>query len=208
MSRKQRHGLLATACTVLTAGAWWLGPAAGALDRTSLLTAWLSTALFIAALGIGPLLLHQGRLPPGNILLRRDLGIWTALTGLLHFVLGNMEAMNSSYLAAVSGDMAWRAQMFNWGAIFGTLLAVIFIVLLTISNNRALSRLGPVRWKRWQRLSYFGFVLTLAHGLLFQLLERRPGALIALMLLAGLSIISLQLISRGRYTRLRQASKS
>ncbi len=201
MTRKQRHGLLAMACMLLTAGAWWLGPAGGAVDRASLATAWFSTALFIAALSVGPLLLLGGRLPPSNILMRRDLGIWVALAGLLHFSLGNIEAMNSSYVAEVAGGVDWRLQMFNWGAVLGTLLAAIFIVLLLISNNRALARLGPIRWKRWQRLSYLGFALTISHGLLFQLLEHRSTALIALLVLAGLGLASLQLVGRSRYRR-------
>jgi DMSO/TMAO reductase YedYZ heme-binding membrane subunit len=46
-------------------------------------------------------------------------------------------------------------------------------LLLALSNNRALRRLGAERWKRWQRKAVWVFALTAAHGVVFQFVEAR-----------------------------------
>ena len=158
------------------------------------------------ALSVGPAKVSRGEQPALNILTRRDLGIWVGISGLLHFVLGNVESMNGIYVGAVTAaDLPFgagaRMTMFNWGAITGTLLALLLVVLLALSNNASLRRLGPQRWKRWQRLSYLGFVLTIVHGLLFQLLERRSWAWILLLLVMAAGVLVFQLKGRRDYPR-------
>jgi DMSO/TMAO reductase YedYZ heme-binding membrane subunit len=207
VSRTRRQLLLAVLTLGVTAAAWFAGLPGGAVDRASLATAWICALLFVMALSVGPARATRGEQPPLNILTRRDLGIWVGLSGLLHFVFGNVESMNGIYVGSVtSADLPFgpkaRMAMFNWGAITGTILAVVLLALLALSNNASLRRLGPRRWKRWQRLSYFGFALTILHGLLFQLLERRSWVWIALLLAMAAGVLLFQLTGRRNYSRL------
>ena len=55
----------------------------------------------------------------------------------------------------------------------GLAAAILFVVLLVISNDVSLRRLGTRRWKFIQRWAYAAFALTVAHGILFQLVEKR-----------------------------------
>lgn len=201
MPRARRQLALAGLTFTVTAAAWLAGSAAGRVDRASLATAWLCLALFVAVLLLGPAQVLAGRRPAANQAARRDLGIWTALTGLAHFGLGNLEAMNRPYLQAAIGEAAGTAArlregLFTWGVSLGTLVAVLFLALLALSNNWSLARLGPVRWKRWQRLSYLAFALTALHGVMFQLLEGRAGGWIGVLLAATAAVAGLQLAAR------------
>jgi DMSO/TMAO reductase YedYZ heme-binding membrane subunit len=53
----------------------------------------------------------------------------------------------------------------------------MLVVLAGISSDWALGRLGARRWKAVQRTAYVVAGLTLAHGLVYQALEKRPGGL-------------------------------
>ena len=136
-------------------------------------------AFLCSALLVGPVYRIEGRAPQLNIYLRRDLGIWGAVTGLLHFVAGNVVAMNPLYIgsfvrgATFPPDAAFREPLFSGGAILGLLIAIIFLVLLAISSDWALRGLGAKTWKRLQRLAYIAMWLTVAHGIAFQILEAR-----------------------------------
>jgi DMSO/TMAO reductase YedYZ heme-binding membrane subunit len=84
--------------------------------------------------------------------------------------------------------MAAREQLFNWGSIFGTVVGLLFVLLLAISSDLALRRLGPKTWKRLQRSSLLAFWLTVAHGVAFQILEDRYLALF-LLVAAGAALL-------------------
>jgi len=141
-----------------------------------------------------------------NSMMRRDLGIWAGLTGLLHLYAGTVESMNQPYLEHhVAGEPA-RQQLFNWGASLGFAVGLLLVLLLLLSSNHALGTLGARWWKRLQRLAYAALLLTAAHGLLFQLLERRaPWAVLLLALLCG-GLSGLQLLAWRRWRRQRGAT--
>jgi sulfoxide reductase heme-binding subunit YedZ len=201
MTRKNRNLLLLALSVVLMTGAAFVLPYATPWERISVASAWLGLVLIGAALLIGPLRLLDGREPPLNIHFRRDLGIWGALLGLLHFVAGNVVAMNQTYIGAfVSGavappGMAAREQLFNWGSIFGTVVGLLFVLLLAISSDAALRRLGPKTWKRLQRSSLVAFWLTAAHGVAFQILEDRYMAML-LLIVASVAVMGFRLRAR------------
>ena len=50
-------------------------------------------------------------------------------------------------------------------------MVILFLMLLLLSNDRSLRRLGPKWWKRLQRSSYVAIALTFYHGFAFQYLE-------------------------------------
>jgi len=153
-----------------------------------------------AVLLLAPLQRLQGRQPPLNIYLRRDLGCWAAIQGLLHFVAGNVVAMNPLYVEAfVRGNTAppgpmLREILFSGGAILGTVIAFLFLLLLAISSDRAVRWLGAARWKKLQGSAQLVMWLTLIHGVAYQVLEAR---FIPLLVLVLMSVIVLTIRSRA-----------
>jgi DMSO/TMAO reductase YedYZ heme-binding membrane subunit len=51
--------------------------------------------------------------------------------------------------------------------------AVLFVMLLAISNDLSLHTLKARRWKSLQRWTYIAFLLTGAHSIAYQLIEKR-----------------------------------
>jgi len=179
----------------LVAGVWFTGEPAMARDRFSLLTAWLCFALLVAALGLGPWqALHTGQ-PVLNNLLRRDLGIWAALAGLAHLMVATAVVMQPAYFRAyITGPPAsplpgWAGWIGTASIVAGYLVGLIFLMLLALSNNRSLRRLGAPRWKRLQRAANLAFFLTVAHGVIFQVIEGRTRGW-----LAGLVVVSMAIL--------------
>lgn len=180
MQRTLRHGA-ALATTLATTGlAGLAGPPASAQGRLSLATAWLCLGFLVAALAIGPWhTLRTGR-PVLNHLTRRDLGIWAGLTGLLHLGFATVVVMTPAYFASYirPGDegLPGVAGWIGTGSIVaGYVIGLAFLVLLAVSNNASLRRLGPERWKRIQRWAVGIFVATVVHGVIFQFIEGRTG---------------------------------
>jgi DMSO/TMAO reductase YedYZ heme-binding membrane subunit len=202
MTRLIRHVALLIAVGSTSAAAWLGGAPVTRQDRLSLLTAWLCCALLTAALAIAPAqALRTGR-PLLNHIPRRDLGIWAAITGLLHTVLATNVVMTPAYFRAYivgppeSPLPGWAGWIATFSIIGGYVVAIIFLLLLGLSNNRALRRLGPARWKRWQRWAYSAAGLTFVHGVVFQVIEGRTGAWLAMLLMAGGALFALQLAGR------------
>ncbi len=180
--------LLKLTLLTLTAAAL-AGQMSGLLERMSLWSAWLSLLLFVATLAIGPWRLWSGAEPVTNDLLRRDLGIWTALTALIHFALGTAFSMNQVYMSRFVSNVSDDGWFF-WGSIWGFVTGLLCLLLLLISNNISIQRLGLTWWKRLQRMAYVTFALTAVHGIYFQLLERRSYFLVALACLVALVIVA------------------
>jgi sulfoxide reductase heme-binding subunit YedZ len=184
----------------LAAGALllWLGevllPYPARWERISVASAWLCMGLMCAALLIAPLQRLRGRQPSLNIYVRRDLGCWAALHGLLHFVAGNVVAMDPVYVGQfVRGNPApppapVREVLFSGGAILGLVIAAVFLLLLAISSDRAVRWLGPARWKKLQWSAHIALWLSVIHGIAFQVLEARYLPLLLLLLASGVVI--------------------
>lgn len=180
MQRPLRHGACLAATLTTAALAWLAGPPVTAPGRLSLATAWLCLGFLGAALAIGPWhTLRTGR-PVLNHLPRRDLGIWAGLTGLLHLGFATVVVMTPAYFASFirpGGEgLPGLAGWIGTGSILaGYGIGLAFLVLLAISNNASLRRLGPGRWKRIQRWAAGIFVITAVHGVIFQVIEGRTG---------------------------------
>ena len=153
------------------------------------------------ALLIGPLRRAAGESAPANIYIRRDLGIWSALLAIVHFVAGNVVAMDQGYLdrfvrmADLPLGESIRHDVFVWGAITGTVSVLVFVFLWLISSDWVLRRLRVERWKKLQKGAHFALWITVFHGLLYQWLEQRY---VPLLLLAALTLVIFVLQFRGR----------
>jgi DMSO/TMAO reductase YedYZ heme-binding membrane subunit len=195
VSRRTRHHLaLAAGSAALLSAAVAILPYVTVAERLSVMSAWTCLGLLGAALLFGPLYLEHRRSQPANYYLRRDIGIWSAVHAGVHFYFGNVVAMNPVYIGRFvrAGDeplsAAARDQLFTLGSVVGLLIAVVFLVLLLLSSDAAVRRIGLDRWKKLQRVALLALWLTLLHGVAFQLLEARFLPL-ALMLLVGVAIV-------------------
>jgi DMSO/TMAO reductase YedYZ heme-binding membrane subunit len=201
MTRSKRHILIAMLLSLLL-GLSALGlPYVTVWECLSVASAWLCMFMLSAAMTMGPLRRIGGQASPVNIYIRRDLGIWAALLGLLHFYVGNVVAMNPVYVgkfvrgvSAPPGEIV-RDQLFSWGSIAGTIVAILFLMLLAISSDRALHWLRPERWKKIQKTAHLALWLTVLHGFAYQVLEARWLPL-ALLLAVTLLVLGIQI--RGR----------
>ena len=77
----------------------------------------------------------------------------------------------------------FRLDAFGLTNHVGLAAAILLAGLALISSDKWLGRLGPIRWKRLQRFALVAVGFTVAHGLVYQVLEGRA---ILLMLLIGL----------------------
>ena len=192
--RLKNHAALAVFIVVSLGIAVASGPAAETADRLSIVSAYVCLFLLGIALLIGPFhaVRHGG--PLVNSYIRRDTGIWAALTGLMHFYLANVLAMNYEYLgiyvenALTPPSAEIRSVLYSWGTILGYVIAVLFIVLLGLSNDRMVRVVGLKWWKRVQRVSYLGFIFTCAHAFLFQALESRQALWIGVVLIVTVAV--------------------
>ena len=174
------------------------GPGAAAADRLSIVSAYLCLLLLGAALLVGPSHAIRKCKPLTNSYIRRDIGIWAALNGLLHFYLANILAMNYEYLgiyvesAPAPPSPELRSELYSWGTILGYVIAVLFIILLVLSSDWMLRIVGLKWWKRIQRASYLGFLFTCMHAFVFQILESREAFWVVVVLLVTLLVIFVQ----------------
>jgi len=201
-SRALRHGLLLLISGGLTAGTLLAGDPSTAVDRASLLTAWLCFGLLVATLGFGPWHALRTGQPLVNNLLRRDLGIWAALAGLAHLGLATREVMQPAYFSRyITGTPtapmpAWADWLGTGSIVGGYAVGLVFLVLLGLSNNLSLRRLGTDRWKRLQGIATVAFALTAAHGAIFQLIEGRTGGWLAGLVMLTVAVFVLRRRSR------------
>lgn len=168
------------------------------LQRLSTALGWVSLVSLAAALALGPWHVLRGRRPPASLDLRRDLGVWAALTGLAHTVLGLQVHMRGDiaryFLHAGEAPALARVRfdLFGLANHTGALAALGLIVLLAVSNDASLRRLGRLRWKGVQRLTYPLAVLTVLHGAAYQWLERRRLALVVAFVVITALVVILQ----------------
>jgi len=167
------------------------------VEALSFATAYVALGLLVATLSIGPLNLMTVAPNPVSTHLRRDLGVSTALVGTAHTVLGLQVHKGGNlagyFLPPASGNLD-AAAAFVATNYMGALATFLLLLLLALSNDYSLRRLGKLRWKRLQQWSYVIVVLVALHGAVYQLLEkRRPGGvLLFATLVASLILVQLR----------------
>jgi sulfoxide reductase heme-binding subunit YedZ len=144
------------------------------ISHLSIATAYPALFLMAAAVLLGPWNVLRGRPNPVSSDLRRDLGIWAAIFALLHTAIGlNVHLRGRPWLYFVDERGRLRHDMFGFANDTGAVAAIIVLMLLAISNDISLRRLGVRKWKSLQRWTYAAVVLTWLHGLAFQSVEDR-----------------------------------
>lgn len=141
-------------------------------------TGYVSIILLGITLLIGPINVYTKKVNPISTDLRRDVGIWCGVIGLAHVVVGIQVHMGNILLyffKSVEGGKAFelRGDLFGAANYIGLAGTILLMILLLLSNDLSLRLLKPRRWKMIQRWNYFLFVAVLAHGVMYQIIEKR-----------------------------------
>ncbi len=171
---------------------------------------YVALILIALSLLIGPFRLLYKRANPVNVNLRRDVGIWAGLTGLLHVFFG-LQLHNRGNLLTYffrfheDGSMTLLLNNFGISNDVGLIATLILIALLVTSNNLSLRKLKGRRWKTLQRFNYGLFVLVAAHTFLYQQVSRREQLFVTASILLTVVVVAGQfaglLIFKARQKR-------
>ena len=141
--RIARHLLIAFATLASAALFWCLFSARRDLiSHLSIATAYPALFLTCAAILLGPWNVIRGRPNPTSFDLRRDLGIWAGIMALLHTGIGlNVHLRGRPWLYFVDQHRRVRHDLFGFGNDTGLVAALLFLLLLALSNDLSLRRL-------------------------------------------------------------------
>jgi sulfoxide reductase heme-binding subunit YedZ len=179
------------------------------LSRLSIATAYAALALTGVALLLGPWNVIRSQSNPVSFDLRRDIGIWAGIFAVEHSALGlNVHLRGRMWLYFITEHGRWRTDAFGFGNYTGTVAALVFLLLLAISNDASLRKLGLPRWKVWQRMTYVAVVLTFVHGLLYQHIEARASGYRLAYIVTIASVAGIQLAGAVRRLRVARISES
>jgi methionine sulfoxide reductase heme-binding subunit len=169
-SRLWRHHL---PLALLSAGIVWLlyvtRPYPDVLTRLSFATAWPALVLLTVTLIIGPWRTLTRRSPVLSLDLRRDIGIWAGILGVLHAGIGQCVHLRGRpwlyyiYEKTQEHFLPVRHDMFGFSNFTGLFAALILLALLATSNDASLRKLSLPGWKSLQRWNYACFALTVLH---------------------------------------------
>lgn len=174
--RINRHLILAVFAAAATALIYLATAPPDLRHRLSMATAYSSLLFLCATLAIGPWNILRHHPNPVSFDLRRDIGIWAGLLALLHTGIGltvHLRGRMWMYFLKQRHPLKLQTGLFGSANDVGLLSALLFLMLLVISNDISLRTLGLQRWKAFQRWTYVAVGLAAVHGVLFQLVEKR-----------------------------------
>jgi len=172
------------------------------LSRASFATAYPALVLLAATLLIGPWNLIRKRPNPVSADLRRDLGIWAGVLGIVHTAVGQFVHLRGRpWLYYVYGPQEHhhsfpvRHDLFGLANYTGAVSVLLLIALLATSNDYSLRALGTAGWKKMQRWNYAVFALAAVHAFAYQGIEKQKASFVATV--AACVVITLALQSLG-----------
>jgi methionine sulfoxide reductase heme-binding subunit len=144
------------------------------ISQVSIGTAYPALFFTAAAMLLGPSNVLWRKPNPVSFDLRRDLGIWAGITALVHTLVGlNVHLRGRMWLYFTNEHHHLRRDAFGFGNYTGAVAALVFLLLLALSNDLSLRKLGAERWKFLQQWAYAGVALTAAHAIAYQHIEKR-----------------------------------
>jgi len=191
--RSKRHVTLAAGAIAITCLAYAATPPPDVRHRLSMATAYAALVFLAASLWLGPWNVLRRRPNPVSFDLRRDIGIWTGILAIVHTAIGlTVHLRGRMWMYFFKGLHPLRLQntQFGFANFTGLGAALLFLMLLAISNDVSLRTLKGRRWKSLQRWTYVAFVLTAAHGIAYQLIEKRlvPWILVFAAIMAAVAV--------------------
>lgn len=176
-SRLLRHHLPLLAVSFVTvATLYFTRPYPDVISRASFATAYPALALLAATLAVGPWNLLRRKANPVSSDLRRDMGIWAGILGILHAAVGQFVHLRGRpWLYYIYGPTehhhGMRHDLFGLANYSGALGVLLLAALFATSNDWSLRRFGTRRWKQLQRWNYAVFALVALHSFAFQSVE-------------------------------------
>ncbi|MGC1294441.1 MAG: ferric reductase-like transmembrane domain-containing protein [Alloacidobacterium sp.] len=196
LRRSRRHFILAITAVAITFLAYAATPPPDLRHRLSIATAYAGLIFLAVSLWLGPLNVLRRRGNPSSFDLRRDIGIWTGILAILHTTIGltvHLRGQMWMYFFNQLHPLKLQNSEFGFANFAGLGAALLFLMLLAISNDLSLRTLGTRQWKSLQRWTYAAFVLTVAHGIAYQMVEKRhlPWVLIFTVLVIAVATIQI-----------------
>lgn len=174
------------------------------ISRLSFATAYPAVILLMATLCVGPFNVLRRRRNPVSSDLRRDIGIWAGVVGVLHAVVGQCVHLRGRpwlyyiYERSQGHLFPLRHDQFGFANYTGLLAALFLIALFATSNDLSLRTLGTPGWKRLQRWNYLCFGLAAIHTVLYQATEARRDGFVVVSSISILLTIAIQLLGFAR----------
>jgi sulfoxide reductase heme-binding subunit YedZ len=175
-NRIRRHIVLGVAAAVITLLAYSAIPPPDFRLRLSMGTAYAALIFLTASLWLGPWNVVQRRPNPVSFDLRRDIGIWTGILATVHTMIGltvHLRGRMWMYFFKRLHPLAVQNTQFGFANFVGVGAALLFLMLLAISNDFSIRLLRTRRWKSLQRWTYAAFGFTVAHSIAYQFVEKR-----------------------------------
>jgi methionine sulfoxide reductase heme-binding subunit len=174
--------------------------------RLSLASAYVSVIYLAISLALGPYRIWRKLPNPISFDLRRDIGIWVGLLAILHTLVGltvHLRGRMWMYFLEHLHPVRVQKSLFGVANYLGAAAVLVFLLLVLISNNLSLRKLGTGRWKSIQRWGYVAAGLTVVHGFAYQFVEKRQAGWVAVLLVivglaAGLQVTGFLLVRRAR----------
>ncbi len=198
-----QHSLIGAASIACSLIFMQLFPKRDLISRLSIGTAY--PALFLTAITmlLGPFNLLRRKPNPVSFNLRRDFGIWSGILAIFHTIVGlNVHLRGRMWLYFVNDHHRLRRDLFGFGNYTGLVAALLFLLLLTLSNDVSLRKLDPKKWKTLQRWAYFAAALTAAHAVAYQQIEKRISPFRWTLYLTSALLLSVQLLIACRHKSL------
>ena len=130
-------------------------------------TGYISLVILSISLIIGTLSLLKRKNSPLSTYFRRDISIIAGFLAVIHSVTGLFVHMRGKgwqyFLNKTESGYSVRLDHFGLANYTGLFSALIIVLLLMTSSDYSLKKLGHVRWKSIQRLSYLMIALVFIH---------------------------------------------
>lgn len=170
------------------------------IRRLSISSAYLSMFYLVFALIVGPVnVVRLNKLNPISIYMRRDLGIWSGLTAIFHTIAGLQVHFGGKfwlyfiYPESESHLIPLRYDFFGLTNYIGLFSAGLMLVLVLLSNDYSIKKIGARPWKKVQRWTYLLIPALPLHGIIYQVLDKRTGSYTLLLGLITLLVLVWQL---------------
>jgi sulfoxide reductase heme-binding subunit YedZ len=197
----RHHGPLAIISILGTGALYFTRPYTQVIPRLAFATAYPALLWLSLTLLIGPWKIFLGNRMQVSFDLRRDIGIWAGIMGLIHTAAGQFVHMAGQFWLYYIYEnwqqthfQPFRHDTFGFSNETGLIAAFILFTLLATSNDASLRWLKTPGWKSLQRWNYACFALTAAHALGYQLgIGGGPGWFLAFSVTAILVTFAVQL---------------
>jgi methionine sulfoxide reductase heme-binding subunit len=196
-TRLLKHHLPLFGISLACAVSLYARPYPDVLSRLSFATAYPALALLTASLLVGPwTLLRKRRIAVSNDL-RRALGIWAGVLGVIHAAVGQcVHLRGRPWLYYIYGptehhhSIPLRHDLFGLANYTGGASTLLLMALFATSNDLSLRALGAGRWKQLQRWNYVVFALAAIHSVGYLTIEKQQLSFVSVVAICiGIAIV-------------------